>query len=1319
MKQSALYGLVLVAVVLGAAITLALVGREPSGSFVFTIGDVQVVHADLSIGDRTIQGSERISDGDRVSTGSEGRARLRLDDGTLVAIDKSTRFELTKNRLLLEAGRIFVQGGPTAVTQLSVAGATTSVASSAVAVEVDPRGAKIYCASGELVVTAGNKQTRIQSGESGGLTAGGLSVAPEQAFDDWTGGLAVPWSSAVGGQSAIPMIEGASGPDDPGTPLVIRSHHVNVVLDGELAVTKSTTTYFNGSSLAAQGNVRLALPEDAIVRSVRYKHTGSDSFVEAELGIAGIPDLHGRIARGLEWAGGGWLRGELAGIEAGKTLVLELEYVQWLHTQGGRAAYRYPMDGGREPPLVGEIAIEVDTAKAQSPFLSVSAGASIDAQEVVHFRQADARPTGDLVVELSPRVVKPDVARAYVQSGGKGQDPYVMIRTEVPAASPVGITLAIVVDASTSIGAATLETQRAVVDAILEGLGPKDGVVLLAADQTSRAVGPEAPTPVTPKLVSELRKKLSELRAGGASNLGAALERAADILDAPARGAVAGSGMVVYVGDGRPTVGASDARSIRRLMQKRTGGMPRLGAIAVGPAANRWLLAKLVVGVGAVYEVLDRSDAARAGALLLTTALEPTVRDVALDLGPHIDRIYPRENQAVVAGSTVTVVGRLRGALPKAVHFSVQDGKQRFQKARLLQRILPATGSDLEQRWALARIKELAAGDDPIEPAIAVAREAHVLTPWTSWFFEGGSGTRPLPYAARVLELSSDFDTAFAERVDPLVLTGSTLLEPPRTFGGGVSLDDAVAAAVRRILERARKSVQACRDARIAVRPDTGRSFSIDLAINGQGQTTRVHVTLADAGGRDVVLERCIEGVVKSLPFVAAGVAAQVTHTLNVPESRAVQRTRCSGASKVSLPLRKGLWRARAPLDTQSYLRAAEDCEFKQWADRRAFLLLLLEGIEDGERRLDVARELEEAGEDDAASFVRQETLRRVTNFAELERLSQILTRDEPNIDEAFDKAYRRATNDRARLAVVHDFLRLAPHNALARRRQLALLEALGEHEALLQEVRSVSAEPIIDAGLLARGASALGRIGRQAEGLRTFGDLIERAPRDPWTLAFVGDRLRAEQRFDEAGAAYARLSDAVPDDAGVALRMALAHAGAGRLDVATRLLERVTQTGGRGDDGRVGELASITRAVLLARARAEAPTLERESLTRRLLQTPLPDVAGVVLVHWPPTDDALSVRIKRTRGEGLEQSPDFDASSLGMAAFRIERGDGASRILLKRPEEPGPSTPAHATVSALVLGDAGAEPKLVPREVSIEANGKDIELTFDQGTLL
>jgi tetratricopeptide (TPR) repeat protein len=308
----------------------------------------------------------------------------------------------------------------------------------------------------------------------------------------------------------------------------------------------------------------------------------------------------------------------------------------------------------------------------------------------------------------------------------------------------------------------------------------------------------------------------------------------------------------------------------------------------------------------------------------------------------------------------------------------------------------------------------------------------------------------------------------------------------------------------------------------------------------------------------------------------------------------------------------------------------------------------------DADLALQHANELDALGETDAAAFLRKETLRRVRSFSELERLVRKVNEDEPVIDGELAKAYRAAPDDRARLEVVRKFLRLAPHSPFARRRLFALLEALGENSALVAEIELARADAFADAGLLAQGASALRRLGLEAESRRAFGELIERAPGDPWTLAYVGDRLRAENMFDEAVDAYESLARLMPNDAGVALRLALAHAAAGRLDAASRLLDRVAQTGGRGDDGRVGELASIAHAVLLASARAHrhADGVEEE-LVRRLLQTPLPDVASVLVVQAPPSDDPVEVRLTRERGEKGEQSPDFDARALGLAAAR------------------------------------------------------------------
>ena len=1084
-----------------------------------------------------------------------------------------------------------------------------------------------------------------------------------------------------------------------------------VDIDGELAVTKTRTTYFNGGSAAQHAKLQLSLPGSAIVRRVTRSIAGNTS--SASLQTARVFD---GLGAGLSFAGGGWLSGDLGGVPAGQTLDFELEYAEWLPTHAGRAAYRFPMAANEKTGIVGELSVEVEATRSKTHFSTASAGSAVK-DGAIRYRQADVRPTGDLVVELSPSVVRESAARAYVVNAPRANDDsFVMIRTEVPERSEAGVTLAVVVDSSMSVGSAALETERAVVDAILAGLGPRDSLVVLAADQSLRPMGPATPTAVSPAVREQMRAALGSLRAGGASNLGSALQQAADILDSPSRGELAGSGMVVYIGDGRPSVGEPDAEHLRRLIGRRVGGLPRLGAVAVGASADRWLLAKLVAGVGAVYEVGDRADAARAGAKLLADALQPTLRDVVLDLGPTIDRIYPREGRAVLAGSTVTVLGRLRGKLPTHVGFRFRDGSKLVAESRPIYRTAAPAGQDIIKRWVTARIEDIALRGEGIEPAIVLATENQLLTPWTSWFFPGESGSEAL--AHRLLDLSPLYDTPFATQADNTIVTGSTLLEPPRTFGGGVSLIEAAEMAVRRVLKSAAGAVRACRDARAVTRPDIGREFSLDLSINGEGHATRVHVEIVGDRGSDRVLDRCIEGVVKSLPFFATGAVLNVTQTLTVPESRSLRRTQCSEASKVSLPLRKSIWRARrgnGERFSDTYLVAARTCELPTWTDRRTMLLMYLEEANsDFETWLQMAGVLEMAGEGDAAAFLRRETLRRVTTFQELRQVSELLTRDEPKIDDELDKAYKQAGNDPARLAVVRRFLRLAPHNGLARRRLLSLLEALGQKEALVAEIENLRAESFADAGLLAQGASALRRIGLDAEGRRAFGELIERAPQDPWTLAYVGDRLRAEGMFDEAGAAYDSLARALPNDAGVALRLALSHAGAGRLDVATRLLDRVAQTGGRGDDGRLGELASITQAVLLAGARGGADAEVEAELERRLLRTALPDVQSVVMIQSPPSDDPIEVSVIRKNGEKVAQSANLDARELGVAAIRIERGDGTARISLKRALELGPSRPAKAKLAALILDRESNKPRLVTKEVDVSADGKSVDLEFD-----
>ena len=98
-----------VAAVLGAAVLLSGCGAKHA-PVTFTVGDLRAMHADVVVKGHEVKGFARLTDGDDVKTGPDGRARVRLDDGTLVVVDASTSFTLHGTSVALAEGRVFVQG---------------------------------------------------------------------------------------------------------------------------------------------------------------------------------------------------------------------------------------------------------------------------------------------------------------------------------------------------------------------------------------------------------------------------------------------------------------------------------------------------------------------------------------------------------------------------------------------------------------------------------------------------------------------------------------------------------------------------------------------------------------------------------------------------------------------------------------------------------------------------------------------------------------------------------------------------------------------------------------------------------------------------------------------------------------------------------------------------------------------------------------------------------------------------------------------------------------------------------------------------------
>jgi len=300
--------------------------------------------------------------------------------------------------------------------------------------------------------------------------------------------------------------------------------------------------------------------------------------------------------------------------------------------------------------------------------------------------------------------------------------------------------------------------------------------------------------------------------------------------------------------------------------------------------------------------------------------------------------------------------------------------------------------------------------------------------------------------------------------------------------------------------------------------------------------------------------------------------------------------------------------------------------------------------------------------------------------------------------------------------------MRLAPHHPGLRRRLFALLEATGEKDALLDEVRRARQDPLADATVLADGAAALRRAGFEREARRAYGELVERAPRDPSVRAFLGDRLRAEGWPDDAYAAYAALEGLSPDQPATVLRLALVHEQADRVDISSRMLRRLAATGGRSGDTLLGQLGAHLAATQIARhlADPDLPKADRERLVRRSLELPWPRPAALVVVSTPRLFHPVeAVIVRGPREVREEREPDVRAPTLGLASFVIEPEDVKDmEVVVRRPSALQPSREVPLRIEVLQAGRDLSEATLATAEVNLKADGERRRFAMADGAV-
>ncbi len=1368
------------------ALVAACGGRGPKADPRPTVASLDVVRGAVQLeregASELTLAHARVEDGASVRTNEIGRATLSLDSGAWALVDRATTLQLGLERLEVTGGRVWIDASQGGATTIDTPTLRLVANDATLAVSVEGEQTRVYVGSGEVAFTA-----REGGDAASGTVAQGESlrregsaaptVAPEAMWDDWTGGLADPARARSRIAEPLGCLYARTSAEvgQAKQPLPIRSHDVRVAIDGDLATTTVTQTFFNARSETVDGEWGIRIPRGAIVAAFEVdRGNGFERATPTAFGVGSSYSLswasRAFAEARLRYDGPERLAAHISPIAPGSSVAVRLTYTEWLEREGGRRTYVYPMRGDGEPPLLSELVLDVDLTKAgdaaRTGLLRAGMGASTENGHVV-LRRSDVRPHADFVLELfddealEPRgpeagvvVVGADVGRLE-ETPPEGREAYALfdVPTEelgeldtpdATAAPPLELVL--LLDVSGATESEDFELSRAVIESVLRQLAPEDRVTLRLADL--HAWVPEGASeelaPASDATREAILGSIARVSLGGATDLARSLREAATLVAGRPRGAV------LYLGDAQPTTGALDATSIRAALDG-IDAPPRFFGLAIGEASNIGLL-RAALGDGAA-QVRDRDDAARAVLAMLTDAAQPTLRGVRVELGAGIERVYPRGDLTLPVGAHLRLVGRLAGELPETILVrGTRDGRP-FEASFPTRQVQAQEQGDVRRRWASTRLAELIDQDAGREALVDLGLRFGVVTPWTSLavggvttstilpvpFFDPDPLSTPFALGGGAAVREGDLGAAvggWRRRLPPRASEApasaaeSTWVSrvPSVPVVGSLPGDGGLArAASERTLENGERGPRQCFERRAIVRPDLRGDVTVEVTVEPNGAVRQSQIVSSTLGDADV--ERCVLTEVRGLAFPATeGSSVTISHTFTFQVSERVfgGRRECSEAADQPLEERHRLWQERLT-DVYDPGRAIDvfrgalaSCELSSWRARRTLLDLVLARFPGLVQRVIIARAL--SGDPTTRSYLVERILRGVATPEQAAYVRGALAL-EPRVEWlVFARLWQSATSPEARLRIVRRWLEVAPDDIDLRLRLLSLLEQTRALPEARRLARALRADPLVDAKARTELGEFWLRQGDEGEARRVFSEIVERTPLDPWARQRLGDLYRAHGWYDDAYREYQVLSLLRPDDGAVLLLLARAAAGAGRIDEALRLEQRLGESTDLGDDAGAAASARLFSWLQLAELATSEDARLAEEAKRRMresgvLRDPPAALIAVTLEH---PDDAVELALRHA---SFDPAAPFEPAELGSVANGVlasrlrEREDGDVLLRLTRGDR---ENLRDEVVSLVVLLAPGTpdERRLV-REVRLSSTAREASFTLrPDGTL-
>ncbi len=539
--------------------------------------------------------------------------------------------------------------------------------------------------------------------------------------------------------------------------LELESHRVTVEVRGQGAVTTVKEVFRNQYNQQLEATFAFPLPEKAAVTDFRMYVDGR--LVTGEIKDAReARDIYQDIVRRmrdpglLEYAGSNLIKLSVFPIPPHGAQEVRITYAETLAADSGLVEYVYPMRTPQKAvrtmkdfTLSVDITADAGLKNVYSPSHDISVTRVDDRHVKAGFERSGAALDRDfhLFYSLSDK----DFGASLISHMARGGDGYFLLllspKVEVSPDEVSPKDVVFVIDVSGSMKSGKLDQAKKALLFCVSRLNRDDRFNVVAFSDGVKSMS-EEPLPASEDNRARAKDFISGLAAEGGTDIDSALQAALRSGSDKAR-----PSYVVFLTDGEPTVGETDAGQIVKNVAKRSDSSVRVFSFGVGNDVNTKLLDGIAEATNAVNQYVhpDEDIETRVSSFFAKVG-DPVLSDIEIGYGgADVYDVLPRKPGDLFTGSQLVLAGRYRDDGRATIVVKGRGGKG--QKTFEYPVTFASAGDDnafVSDLWASRKIAfllgEIRLHGEKAElrdEVVRLSKEHGIVTPYTSYLVTDGS----------------------------------------------------------------------------------------------------------------------------------------------------------------------------------------------------------------------------------------------------------------------------------------------------------------------------------------------------------------------------------------------------------------------------------------------------------------------------------------------------------------------------------------------------------------------------------------------------